>query len=353
MPTECRACAVPSTHVGEEVLVNDSTVARALLSPAGRAAVTAGEPGQIIKLARTALGWKQQDLAERSGYSQPTISRLERGVGRAVRDTAILTDLANTLGLPAEMLGLVRVADPTPSLDSVDRRDFLGGAIALAAAAMLPQRIASPGRVGSADVDQCWVSLRRLFELDDRQGGGTVYAMASRMARHLQDAVGQASYSPSVGRDLGKVTSATMEHAGWLAYDSGRHEDARRWWLETCHLADMADLPEARVTALASMSLQAGSTAGRGREAADLAGAARAAAGDGASPTLLSVLAAREAVGLAQVRDAAGAVAAVAASRRWLGLGRPGDEPLWLGFLGAARPARPPTPRSPALGRAK
>src|SRR3954449_7987432 len=120
MPTECRACAVRSTHVGEEVLVNDSTVARALLSPAGRAAVTAGEPGQIIKLARTALGWKQQDLAARSGYSQPTISRLERGVGRAVRDTAILTDLANTLGLPAEMLGLVRVADPTPSLDSVD-----------------------------------------------------------------------------------------------------------------------------------------------------------------------------------------------------------------------------------------
>src|SRR3954470_14629434 len=117
MPTECRACAVRSTHVAEEVLVDDSTVARALLSPAGRAAVAAGEPGQIIKLARTALGWKQQDLAERSGYSQPTISRLERGVGRAVRDTAILADLAGTLGLPTEAFGLVRPDAPPPTLD--------------------------------------------------------------------------------------------------------------------------------------------------------------------------------------------------------------------------------------------
>src|SRR3954452_15834330 len=161
MPAECRACAVPSTHVGEEVLVNDSTVARALLSPAGRAAVTAGEPGQIIKLARTALGWKQEDLAKRSGYSQPTISRLERGVGRAVRDTAILTDLANTLGLSPKMLGLVRTADKSPSLDGVDRREFLGGALALAAAAMLPQQVAAPGQIGASDVEQCWRSLRR------------------------------------------------------------------------------------------------------------------------------------------------------------------------------------------------
>src|SRR4051794_13465979 len=228
MPQKCRACAVPCVPRHQEVAVQDSAVARALLSPAGRATVAAGSPGEVIKFARKVLGWKQEDLAKRSGYSQPTISRLERGVGRAVRDTAILTDLANTLGLPAEMLGLVRVADPTPSLTAWTTR--LPRGRALAAAAMLPQRIASPGRVGSADVDQCWVSLRRLFGLDDRQGGGTVYAMASRMARHLQDAVGQASYSPAGGRDLGKGTPATMEHAGWLAHDPGRPEEARRRW---------------------------------------------------------------------------------------------------------------------------
>ena len=184
---------------------------------------------------------------------------------------------------------MVRSEGPTPSLDDVDRRNFLGSALALAAAALLPQPVAEPARISTDDVAQCWVSLRRLFELDDRQGGGAVYVMAAGMARHLQDALSRGSYSSSVGTGLGQVTSATMEHAGWLAYDAGRQDDARRWWLETCHLADMAAIPDARVTALASMSLHA-STAGRGKEAADLARAARAVAGDRATPTLLSLL---------------------------------------------------------------
>ncbi len=102
---------------------------------------------------------------------------------------------------------------------------------------MLPHAVATPSRIGAADVDQCWISLRRLFELDDLQGGATVYEMASRMARHLQDALQRGSFTPTIGQDLGEVTSAVMEHAGWLAYDAGRQEDARRWWLETCHLA--------------------------------------------------------------------------------------------------------------------
>src|SRR4051794_9758418 len=164
MPQKCRAWAVPCVTHHQEVAVHDAAVARALLSPAGRATVAAGNPGEVIRLARKALGWKQEDLAKRSGYSQPTISRLERGVGRAVRDTAILTDLANTLGLSPKMLGLVRAADTSPSLDGVDRREFLGGALALAAAAMLPQQVAAPGQIGTSDVEQCWRSLRRLFE---------------------------------------------------------------------------------------------------------------------------------------------------------------------------------------------
>jgi hypothetical protein len=196
------------------------------------------------------------------------------------------------------------------------------------------------------------MSLRRLFELDDRQGGSTVYAMAACMARRLQDAVSRGSYSPSVGAGLSQVTAATMEHAGWLAYDAGRTDDARRWWLETCHLAEMSAVPDARVTALASMSLHA-STTGRGQEAANLAQAARAAAGDRATPVLLSLLCAREAVGLAQARDAAGATTAVAEARRWLDVGRQGDEPLWLEFWNPADLACHETRVSLALGRGK
>lgn len=333
--------------------MHGSVVARTLLSPDGRAAVAAGDAGRVVKLARTALGWTQDDLAKRSGYSQPTLSRLERGVGRTVRDTAILTDLAETLGLSPETLGLVRTDGTTPSLDGVDRREFLGGTIALAAAAMLPQPVAAPGRISAADVDRCWTSLRRLFELDDRRGGGSVYALAARMAQHLHDAIQQASYSASVGHGLRTVAAATTEHAGWLAFDAGRQDDARRWWLETCHLADTATIPGARVTAMASMSLQASTCAGRGRDAADLARAARVAAGDRAVPTVLSVLAAREAVGLAQGRDSAGADAALAEARRLLDLGRDGSEPLWLDFWCAADLACHETRVALTLGRAK
>jgi hypothetical protein len=176
--------------------------------------------------------------------------------------------------------------------------------------------------------------------------------MAASMARRLQNALDRGSYGASVGQELGRVTSATMEHAGWLAYDAGRQDDARRWWLETCHLADMAAIPEARVTALTSMSLQA-STAGRGHEAASLARAARDVAGDRATPTLLSLLSARQAVGLAQARDSAGAVAAVAEARRWLDRGREGNEPLWLDFWNPADLACHETRVSLALGQGK
>lgn len=115
-------------------------VAAVLLSPAGRSAVAAGETGAVIRLIRQAHGWNQQELADRSGYSQATISRLERGVSRAARDTAVLTDLADALGVPSSVLGVTSEPKPSPPiLDDVQRREFLGGAASLAVAALLPR----------------------------------------------------------------------------------------------------------------------------------------------------------------------------------------------------------------------
>jgi transcriptional regulator with XRE-family HTH domain len=311
-------------------------IAAVLISPQGRAAVAAGETGTLIRLMRQAAGWNQQDLADRSGYSQATISRLERGVSRAARDTVILTDIAQALGVPPTALGVSGQANPSPILDGVERRDFLGGAAGLAVTVLLPRDVATPGRIDAAQAAQCRTALRRLFELDDRQGGATVYQVAEGMALRLQDALRQGSYLPSVGLELQSVTAATMEHAGWLAYDAGWPQRARHWWLETCHLAGLAGLPDIRVTALASMSLQTSHAPGGGRETVDLARAARAAAGDQATPLLLSLLAAREALGHARIGDRSAATSAVAESRQWLDQGRRGDEPFWLDFWGPA-----------------
>lgn len=285
---------------------------------------------------RQAAGWNQQDLADRSGYSQATISRLERGASRAARDTVILTDLAQALGVPPAVLGVIGQSDQPPILDGVERRDFLGGATGLAVAALLPRSVATPGRIDAAQAAQCWIALRRLFELDDHHGGAAVYQVAEGVARRLQDALRRVSYVPSVGRKLQSVTAATMEHAGWLAYDAGWQHKARHWWLETCHLAELADIPDVRVTALASMALQASNTPGGGRETVDLARAARAAAGDRATPILLSLLAAREAVGHAQEGDRKAAESTIGQARQWLDHGRRGDEPFWLDFWGPA-----------------
>ena len=157
------------------------------------------------------------------------------------------------------------------------------------------------------------------------------------MARRLRDAVRRGSYSPAVGRELQNVTAATMEHVAWLSYDAGRPDKAHHWWLETCHFADVAEVPDVRVTALGSMAQQA-ADAGDGAETVGLVQAARKAAthDQGGNSMLLSLLAAREAVGHALAGDRNAAASAIGQAHQWLDRGRGGDEPFWLDFWGPA-----------------
>ncbi|MBV9143751.1 MAG: helix-turn-helix transcriptional regulator [Pseudonocardiales bacterium] len=313
-----------------------SAVVTVLLSPRGCAAVAAGATGALICLFRDALGWTQQDLADRSGYSQATISRIERGITRATRDTVVLTDIANALGVPPEILGVASTPDQRSILKNVERRKFLGESTSLAVAALLPQNVVTPGRIDATDVTQCWTALRRLYQLDDRHGGGTVYQLSEEMARRLQNAVRRGSYPPAVGDELRKVTATTMEHAGWLAFDAGWQDKARLWWLETCHFAQVNEVPEIRVTVLELMALQA-CYLGDGAEAVELIQTARkTATQDQTHSRLLSLLAVREALGHAVVGDRRAAASAVDQAHQWLDRGRRGDEPLLLGFWGPA-----------------
>lgn len=179
-----------------DMVMDPSVVAAVLVSPRGRAAVAAGATGTVIRLLRQAHGWNQQELADRSGYSQATISRVERGVSRAARDTAVRTDLADALGVSPAVLGVAGASDRRPILDNVDRRELLGGAVGLAVMALLPQSVATPGRIDAADAAQCWTALRRLEELDAHQGGAVVCQVAEGMVQRLQDALRRGSYLP-------------------------------------------------------------------------------------------------------------------------------------------------------------
>lgn len=311
-------------------------MAAILVSPQGRAVLTAGQPGKIVRLFRVERGWTQQDLADRSGWSQSTISRIEEGKTRAAHDMDVLAALAQALDIPRAALGLATASDQSRTLDDMDRREVLGGTIALAVTALLPHNVATAGRITAVDVAQCWTAERRLLELDATQGGAPVFQMASGMARRLQEALRGGSYPPSVGRELQRVTAMTAQTTGWLAFDAGWEQQARQWWLETCHLADLTDVPEARVRALATMSLQAGRRPGGGPEAVELAQAAMAIAKENGTPKLLSLLAAREAIGHAQAGDSPAAISALARARHWLDQGEHAEDPLWLSFYGPA-----------------
>ncbi len=220
------------------------------------------------------------------------------------------------------------------TVDIVNRRDFLGSAAALTAVALLPHKVTSLARIEQGDINQTWIALERLFQLDDQHGGTMIYPVAVAMAQKLDAALKQAYFTDSISQQLRVVTATTMEHAGWLAYDAGQDASARRWWLEAIHLArDLGNVPDAHIAALASMSLQASGDYRRARETISLAQAARSAASHRTpSPTLLSILAAREAIGYAQLGDKEAARSSIAEARRWMDQGPTPDEPLWLQF---------------------
>ncbi|MEV6905930.1 helix-turn-helix transcriptional regulator [Amycolatopsis sp. NPDC051071] len=114
-------------------------------------------PGEIVRIARTAAGWDQAELARRCGCSRSQISRWETG-STTLRDVDTLHTLAQELFLPPEVFGLTPVhragvsarpaspprprvsGDPIPVREEYDpmrRRTLLAGMSALAGSAIL------------------------------------------------------------------------------------------------------------------------------------------------------------------------------------------------------------------------
>ena len=124
--------------------------ARVLGSEAGRRAVESGDIGLLFRLVREALGWKQSDLGKEAGYSQPTISRLEKGQGR-IADLEVRARLADILEIPRSAVGLAG-REPAEggqrNLADMRRSEFLRGVLGAAASLALPIEVtkADPGR---------------------------------------------------------------------------------------------------------------------------------------------------------------------------------------------------------------
>ena len=90
------------------------------------ALIEAGDVGGVIRLARQARGWRQEDLATTSGYSRSTISRLETG-SRAGTDIDMIRAVAGKAGVPPATLGAV-LRLPGPSARYCGIKGHTGGA---------------------------------------------------------------------------------------------------------------------------------------------------------------------------------------------------------------------------------
>ncbi|MGH3697373.1 MAG: helix-turn-helix domain-containing protein [Pseudonocardiaceae bacterium] len=266
---------------------------------------------------------------------------LERLVA-LIEATAEATPVPGSSGIVLPVVGCVlAVHGPTVGgssargADPVDRFEFLASVFGVGAGALVGSESAEVSRLGPEGVTAWRSNLARLRELDDQYGGSGVYELALRSLRRLRRVLHRGSYSPSTGEKLHTLAGELTEHTGWLAYDAGRQADARYWWLEASHTAQLANDNRMLVVVLQAMSQQA-SQLGRPREAVELAQAAQQAAKLCGSSRLQSLLLAREALGHARAGDERATWHALHRAGVLLGAGQREEDPPWLAFWSEA-----------------
>ncbi|MFB7467083.1 hypothetical protein ACFCZ1_26910 [Streptomyces sp. NPDC056224] len=262
------------------------------------------------------------------------------------------------LGVPLEQCGFrvpphrrnpvtapVPVLDPIPELreraDPVERRNLLaaagGAALGIAGiGAAVPAAAFDGLRVGTDTVTDLRSGLASLYGLDDRFGGATVGPLAAAHLSRVQRLIDTGSYPETIGRQLRLISGETAEHVGWLAFDAGDHTRARRYWTQARDTATELRDDSLAVLVLASLSLLE-LREERPHDGLDHARRAAALAAPWAPPSLMSILATREARALAMLGDSASARTTLASAARLYEKDR-GSRPApdWTLFHGPA-----------------
>lgn len=266
-----------------------------------REASRAGNYGRVIELVRTDRRITQTALGQALGMSQSAVSRLEKK-GTAAYSTDILAAAAAHLEIPPTLVGLAD-SHPQPHTkdgsDDVDRRRFLGGAVAVAATpalAVLPDAADTTGGQAAA--------LRLSTSAYRRLDGSTP-------SRDLEESVrAHVRLIQRISRDAGTeqrpllaaVGSEAASLAGWLAWDMGDNGSARTWYGSAIKAAKAAGNP--LLTAYQTGSLaQFEAHAGNGVQALNLAAKARRALGDQRPAVADAWLSSVEALAYAAVGD--------------------------------------------------
>ncbi|KQV19807.1 MULTISPECIES: hypothetical protein [unclassified Kitasatospora] len=188
-------------------------------------------------------------------------------------------------------------------------------------------------RVGHSDAAKLREAAQEARRWDSKYGGGDWRSsMVPECLRVEAAPLLLGSYSDAVGRALFGATAELTRLAGWMAFDTGQHEAAQRYYIQALRLARAAaDVPLGGYV-LASMSLQA-CYRGFAEEAVDLAQAALERNRGLATSRTMSFFHLVEARAHARNGNAPACATALSAAESALERARAGDsDPPWIDF---------------------
>lgn len=186
--------------------------------------------------------------------------------------------------------------------------------------------------IGASDIAALRATTDAFSSLDNSFGGGHA---RRALIQYLQtDATDMLNgrYNEQAGRALFDAVSEATLLAAWMSYDAGKHGLAQRYFIQALRLAQTAENSLLAGSILDAMSHQA-TFLGRGRDAANLARAARNGTRGGATSTLTAHFYAMEARALAIADESVGAQRALSEAVRIFERRQPGDDPEWISYF--------------------
>ncbi|MEU3608362.1 helix-turn-helix transcriptional regulator [Streptomyces sp. NPDC035033] len=268
----------------------------------------------------------QTALGQALGMSQPAVSRLEkRGVN--TYSTDILAAAAAHLEIPPSLVGLAdsRPSGPQNDGDDVNRRRFIGGAVAAAAAPALAA-LPDPADTHGGQAAALRLSTSAYRRLDASTPSRDLSEAVHTHMRLIRTITHQATDAHRLR--LAAVASEAASLAGWLAWDMGDNGSARTWYGSAIKAARAAGDP--LLTAYQAGSLaQFEAHAGNGAQALNLTGRARRALADRCPAVAGAWLSSVEALAHAAAGDRRRADHALTASRAAVATLDDQDPPPW------------------------
>ncbi len=316
-----------------------------------RRALARLDPGAALAIFRTASGLSQQDVADIMGWSQSTVSLIEKGQRDTLFDLRELVRFADMVEMPRAALAPVLAGEPDATFDidgldelvggveeDVDRRSF-GGFAAGAAAAFMLSDVTVPPRVTAAHVRYLRSCADSLWQRDQAVGGAAILKQALRHWRRARRMLDESDYPEAVGRDLLGTTSSLAVCVGWLAFDAGDLALAHRMYSKALPLAGSANDSVLTVHVLHNLSMLSSYTArtrgsrGLARDALRFADQAAHAARHESMSRLQALIALRRAGAISLLGDRPAFQAAITDARRELDRGIRDDDPEWIKFV--------------------